>query len=87
MTVVSVLVIAALLLLLNSCALAAESSPLRKSGSLFLDPVHLDLLTATGIWTLVAAFYAVILGLVLGIALGMGRLSNRRPIRWACGSS
>ncbi len=34
---------------------------------------------------MVAAFYAVILGLVFGIALGMGRLSNLRPIRWACG--
>ena len=54
-------------------------------GAIF-DPVTWTLIPTAGAErTLVAAFYAVILGLVFGIALGMGRLSNLQPIRWACG--
>lgn len=85
LTVVGVLVIAALLLLLIR-ALAAKDQLTAEKWQPFLDPVTWTSYLLPGLkGTLVAAFYAVILGLVLGIALGMGRLSNRRPIRWACG--
>ena len=60
------------------------SSPPR-SGSHFSTPSPGPHTYCRGCGTLVAAFYAVILGLVFGIALGMGRLSNLQPIRWACG--
>ncbi len=36
--------------------------------------------------TLLAAFFAIILAVVCGILLGMGRLSQLRGVRWACGT-
>jgi glutamate transport system permease protein len=33
----------------------------------------------------VAAFFSVILAIVCGILLGMGRLSEAAPVRWVCG--
>jgi glutamate transport system permease protein len=40
-----------------------------------------------GLWgTLRAAAVAVVLAMVFGVVLGMGRLAESRPIRWACSS-
>jgi glutamate transport system permease protein len=85
LTVVGALAIAALLLVLIR-ELAAKDQLTAAKWEPFLDPVTWTSYLLPGLkGTLVAAFYAVILGLVFGIALGMGRLSNLRPIRWACG--
>lgn len=38
-----------------------------------------------GLWaTLKAAVFSIILALIVGALLGIGRLSNQRPIRWIC---
>lgn len=34
--------------------------------------------------TLTAAAVSIVLALVLGLALGMGRLSDARALRWVC---
>jgi glutamate transport system permease protein len=52
----------------------------------FLDPVTWTSYLLPGLRaTLVAAFFSVILAIIFGILLGMGRLSEARPVRWACG--
>ena len=85
LTVIGALAIAALLLVLIR-ELAAKDQLTAEKWEPFLDPVTWTSYLLPGLkGTLVAAFYAVILGLLFGIALGMGRLSNLRPIRWACG--
>ena len=85
LTAIGALAIAALLLVLIR-ELAAKDQLTAEKWEPFLDPVTWTSYLLPGLkGTLVAAFYAVILGLLFGIALGLGRLSNLRPIRWACG--
>lgn len=36
--------------------------------------------------TLLAAAYSIVLALVLGLALGVGRLASNRAVRWFCGT-
>lgn len=85
MTVFGALAIAALLLVLIR-ALAEKDQLTAEKWEPFLDPVTWTSYLLPGLrGTLVAAFYSVILAIVLGTALGMGRLSGLRPVRWACG--
>jgi glutamate transport system permease protein len=85
LTVVGALAIAALLLVLIR-ELAAKDQLTAEKWEPFLDPVTWTSYLLPGLrGTLVAAFYSVILAIVLGTALGMGRLSGLRPVRWACG--
>jgi glutamate transport system permease protein len=52
----------------------------------FLDPVTWTAYLLPGLRaTLVAAFFSVILAAVVGVLLGMGRLSELAPLRWASG--
>lgn len=86
MTVFGALAIAALLLVLIR-ALAEKDQLTAEKWEPFLDPVTWTSYLLPGLrGTLVAAFYSVILAIVLGTALGMGRLSGLRPVRWACGA-
>jgi glutamate transport system permease protein len=83
--VVGSLGILALLYLVIS-ALAAKGQFTADKWSPFLDPVTWTSYLLPGLRaTLVAAFFSVILGIVGGILLGMGRLSEAGPVRWACG--
>ena len=51
----------------------------------FLDPVTWTSYLLPGLRaTLVAAFFSVILSMICGILLGMGRLSQLRPVQVAC---
>jgi glutamate transport system permease protein len=85
MTVFGALAIAALLLVLIR-ALAEKDQLTAEKWEPFLDPVTWTSYLLPGLrGTLVAAFYSVILAIVLGTALGMGRLSGLRPVRWASG--
>ena len=86
MTVFGALAIAALLLVLIR-ALAEKDQLTAEKWEPFLDPVTWTSYLLPGLrGTLVAAFYSVILAIVLGTALGMGRLSGLGPVRWACGA-
>ena len=52
----------------------------------FADPVTWTAYLLPGLrGTLVAAFFSIILAVVCGILLGMGRLSQLAGVRWACG--
>ena len=52
----------------------------------FLDPATWTAYLLPGLrGTLVAAFFSIILAVVFGILLGMGRLSQLAGVRWACG--
>ena len=83
--VVGGLVIAGLLFLLIR-ALAAKDQFTAQKWQPFLEPATWTAYLLPGLWgTLVAAFYSIILAVVLGILLGMGRLSQLAPVRWACG--
>jgi glutamate transport system permease protein len=83
--VVGSLGILALLYLVIS-ALAAKGQFTADKWSPFLDPVTWTSYLLPGLRaTLVAAFFSVILAIVGGILLGMGRLSETGPVRWACG--
>ncbi|HJV12530.1 MAG TPA: amino acid ABC transporter permease [Propionibacteriaceae bacterium] len=83
--VVGSLAILALLYLVIS-ALAAKGQFTADKWSPFLDPVTWTSYLLPGLRaTLVAAFFSVILAIVCGILLGMGRLSEAAPVRWACG--
>ena len=83
--VVGSLGILALLYLVIS-ALAAKGQFTADKWSPFLDPVTWTSYLLPGLRaTLVAAFFSVILAIVCGILLGMGRLSEAAPVRWACG--
>jgi glutamate transport system permease protein len=67
-------------------ALAAKGQFTADKWSPFLDPVTWTSYLLPGLRaTLVAAFFSVILAIVCGILLGMGRLSEAAPVRWACG--
>jgi glutamate transport system permease protein len=66
--------------------LAAKGQFTADKWSPFLDPVTWTSYLLPGLRaTLVAAFFSVILAIIFGILLGMGRLSETRPMRWACG--
>jgi glutamate transport system permease protein len=84
--VVGGLAIAALLFLLIR-ALAAKDQFTAAKWSPFLEAEvwTSDLLPGLRA-TLVAAFFSIILAVVCGILLGMGRLSQLRGVRWACGA-
>jgi glutamate transport system permease protein len=74
------------LLYLVISALAAKGQFTADKWSPFLDPVTWTSYLLPGLRaTLVAAFFSVILAIVCGILLGMGRLSEAAPVRWACG--
>jgi glutamate transport system permease protein len=78
--------IAALLLLLIR-AMAAKDQFTAEKWQPFADPVTWTSYLIPGLrGTLVAAFYSVILAIIFGTALGMGRLSGWAPVRWACGA-
>ena len=83
--VVGGLAIAALLFLLIR-ALAAKDQFTAAKWSPFLEASvwTSDLLPGLRA-TLVAAFFSIILAMVCGILLGMGRLSQLSGVRWACG--
>ena len=84
--VVGGLAIAALLFLLVR-ALAAKDQFTAAKWSPFLEAEvwTSDLLPGLRA-TLLAAFFSIILAVVCGILLGMGRLSQLRGVRWACGT-
>lgn len=83
--VVGGLAIAALLVLLIRALAAKDQFTAAKWGP-FLDPATWTAYLLPGLrGTLVAAFFSIILAIVFGILLGMGRLSQLAPVRWACG--
>ena len=83
--VVGGLLIAALLVLLNR-ALAAKDQFSAAKWAPFLEPATWTAYLLPGLRaTLVAAFFSVILAVIVGILLGMGRLSQLAGVRWACG--
>jgi glutamate transport system permease protein len=83
--VVGGLLIAALLVLLSR-ALAAKDQFIEAKWAVFLEPATWTAYLLPGLRaTLVAAFFSVILAVVFGILLGMGRLSQLAGVRWACG--
>ena len=83
--VVGGLLIAALLVLLSR-ALAAKDQFIEAKWAPFLEPATWTAYLLPGLRaTLVAAFFSVILAVVFGILLGMGRLSQLAGVRWACG--
>lgn len=84
--VVGGLAIAALLFLLIR-ALAAKDQFTAAKWSPFLEPATWTAYLLPGLQaTLVAAFFSIILAMVGGILLGMGRLSQLRGVRLACGA-
>jgi glutamate transport system permease protein len=83
--VVGSLAILALLYLVIS-ALAAKGQFTADKWSPFLDPVTWTAYLLPGLRaTLVAAFFSIILAMIFGILLGMGRLSQLRAVRAPCG--
>jgi glutamate transport system permease protein len=83
--VVGGLLIAAVLVLLNR-ALAAKDQFSAAKWAPFLEPATWTAYLLPGLRaTLVAAFFSVILAVIVGILLGMGRLSQLAGVRWACG--
>jgi glutamate transport system permease protein len=75
------------LLYLVISALAAKGQFGAAKWSPFLDPVTWTSYLLPGLRaTLVAAFFSVLLAMIFGILLGMGRLSTAAPVRWACGA-
>jgi glutamate transport system permease protein len=81
----SLVILALLYLVIN--ALAAKGQFTAAKWSPFLDPVTWTSYLLPGLRaTLVAAFFSVILAMVCGILLGMGRLSEAAAVRWACGA-
>ena len=83
--VVGGVLIAGLILLLIR-ALAAKGQFTAAKWRPFVDPVSWTSYLLPGLQaTLVAAFFAIILSVVFGILLGMGRLAQHRGVRWACG--
>ena len=74
------------LLVLVVTALAAKDQFTAAKWSPFLEPVTWTSYLLPGLRaTLVAAFFSIILAMIFGILLGMGRLSQLRPVRGACG--
>ena len=84
--VVGSLGILALLFLLVR-ALAAKGQFTADKWAPFIDPVTWTSYLLPGLRaTLVAAFFSIILAIIGGILLGMGRLSQLKPVRMACGA-
>jgi glutamate transport system permease protein len=84
--VVGTLGILALLFLLVR-ALAAKGQLTADKWSPFIDPVTWTSYLLPGLRaTLIAAFFSIILAIIGGILLGMGRLSQLRLVRVACGA-
>lgn len=84
--VVGSLGILALLFLLVR-ALAAKGQFTADKWSAFIDPVTWTSYLLPGLRaTLIAAFFSIILAIIGGILLGMGRLSQLRLVRVACGA-
>jgi glutamate transport system permease protein len=80
------LVLAGLIVLLIR-ALAAKDQFTAAKWSPFLEPATWTAYLLPGLReTLVAAFFSIILAVVCGIGLGMGRLSQLSGVRWACGA-
>jgi glutamate transport system permease protein len=74
------------LLVLVVRALAAKGQFTAAKWSPFLDPVTWTAYLLPGLRaTLVAAFFSIILAMIFGILLGMGRLSQLTAVRAACG--
>ncbi|HTF41994.1 MAG TPA: amino acid ABC transporter permease, partial [Propionibacteriaceae bacterium] len=75
------------LLFLLVRALAAKGQFTAEKWAPFLDPVTWTSYLLPGLRaTLIAAFFSIILAIIGGILLGMGRLSQLRPVRMACGA-
>ena len=75
------------LLFLVVRALAAKGQFTAEKWTPFLDPVTWTSYLLPGLQaTLLAAFFSIILAIICGILLGMGRLSQLRPVRVACGA-
>ena len=52
----------------------------------FLDSLTWRTYILPGLWgTLKSAFVSIILAMILGVILGLGRLSEVAPVRWVCG--
>ena len=52
----------------------------------FLQPQTWTTYLLPGLWgTLTAAFASILLAIVVGVLLGLGRLSESRPLSWLCG--
>jgi len=52
----------------------------------FLNPQTWQTYILPGLWgTLKSAFVSIILAMILGVILGLGRLSEVAPVRWVCG--
>ena len=74
------------LLVLVVTALAAKDQFTAAKWASFLDPVTWTAYLLPGLQaTLLAAFFSIILAMIFGILLGMGRLSQLRAVRAACG--
>jgi len=83
--VIGGLLIAGLLFLLIR-ALAAKDQFTAARGEPLVEPATWTAYLLPGLWgTLVAAFFSIILAVVFGVLLGLGRLSQLAPVRWACG--
>jgi glutamate transport system permease protein len=83
--VIGGLLIAGLLFLLIR-ALAAKDQFTGARWEPFLEPATWTAYLLPGLWgTLVAAFFSIILAVVFGVLLGMGRLSQIAAVRWGCG--
>ncbi len=83
--VIGGLAIAGLLFLLIR-ALATKGQFTAARWEPFLEPATWTAYLLPGLRaTLVAAFFSIILAIVCGILLGMGRLSQLAAVRWACG--
>jgi glutamate transport system permease protein len=68
-------------------ALAAKGQFTADKWSPFIDPVTWTSYLLPGLRaTLIAAFFSIILAIIGGILLGMGRLSQLRLVRVACGA-
>jgi len=78
-------ILALLFLLIR--ALAAKGQFTADKWSAFIDPVTWTSYLLPGLRaTLIAAFFSIILAIIGGILLGMGRLSQLRLVRVACGA-
>lgn len=84
--VVAVLLLAGLLaLIVRGLANPADNQLTAEKWRPFLDPVTWTALGRGLVNTLKAAAIAVVLSIAVGLVLGVGRLSQVRPVRWVCG--
>lgn len=84
--VVAVLLLVGLLaLIVRGLANPADNQLTAEKWRPFLDPVTWTALGRGLVNTLKAAAIAVVLSIAVGLVLGVGRLSQVRPVRWVCG--